>query len=211
MSHWSRVGVVLALAALASVVPWPVAAIDAPTAERELLALTNLSRTSNGLSALARDPRLTSVAGSRSEDMITRGYFSHAIPPDGRTVIDILESLGVRGVAAENIEFNNAVDFTTVQFASNDFMNSPGHRVNVLNPRWNRVGAGVAEGSSRKMYTVLFLQDPQQAAPATVGAPPLVAPAVPSVGRGERADVVMAPTRLVDGLVNRLLRLALNL
>src|SRR5262245_29723482 len=81
--------------------PEPALAIDRDHAANELFALTNLSRTSNGLPALARDPRLTSVAASRSEDMILRNYFSHTIPPDGRTVVDILESLGVRGVAAE--------------------------------------------------------------------------------------------------------------
>ena len=187
----------------------PALAIDRVGAADELLALTNVSRTSNGLPSLARDPRLSSVATSRSEDMIGRDYFSHSIPPDGRTVIDVLESLGVRGVAAENIEHTHAVDFTTVQFANADFMNSPSHRSAVLGPRWTRAGAGVAEGGGRKMYTVVFLQPPAVAAEAP---PPTARPApVVPTGGARRADSPVAPVGLVDGLINRLLRLALNL
>lgn len=208
----------LGLVALTLASPGPAAAIDPRAAATELVALTNISRTSNGLPALPRDRRLGSVAVSRSEDMIARNYFAHTIPPDGRTVNDVLESLGVLFRAAgENIEFNAALDFMTVQYASNDFMNSPSHRQNVLNSRWDRLGAGVAEGGGKRMYTVLFTQSPTDPAPApqprpgqTPPGPGPGAPAVPR-DRGERIEVVVAPTGLVDSLINRTLRLYLNL
>src|SRR5437867_12698624 len=89
--------VAMAGAAVLSVlmVPGPAAAIEPESAATKLMALTNITRTSNGLSALSRDTRLSSVAVERSRDMITRNYFSHQIPPNNTTVVDIVESLGV--------------------------------------------------------------------------------------------------------------------
>lgn len=138
-----------------------VEAIETKAAATELIALTNVSRTSNGLRSLFPDNRLNTVAVSRSDDMIKRNYFSHTIPPNDTTVVDILESLGVAFTSAgENIAWNNALDFTTVQGASEDFMNSLNHRQNVLDPRWDRLGSGVAQEGDKKMYTVLFMQLP---------------------------------------------------
>ena len=156
----------------------PVAALDPVRAVAELVALTNLNRTANGLAALPTDQDLGLVATSRSEDMIKRGYFSHQIPPDNHTVVDLLESLGVLfRSGGENIEWNSAAEFSSVQYASNDFMNSPSHRANILNRRYNKVGAGVSEGSGRRMYTVVFVEQPPEApkaptAPAASQVPP---------------------------------------
>jgi hypothetical protein len=198
--------------------PQTTVAIDRDGAAAELLALTNISRTTNGFSALLRDTRLNAVSISRSEDMIVRNYFAHEIPPRGETVVDLLESLGVRfRSAAENIEWNSALDFSSVQYASTDFMNSPSHRPNVLSNRWDRVGTGVAEGNGRKMYTVVFMQST-----ADPNAPRTSAPAGPNdqssrgnlperlPGRGELIEVASARTGLIDSLVNRSLRLFLN-
>jgi len=163
---------VLALAAaLATGSREPALAVEPKRAADELIALTNIARTSNGLPALARDDRLYTLSNARSDDMIARNYFSHTIPPDNRTVVDIVEGLGVRFRAVgENIEFNNALDFTTIQYAQTDFMNSPHHRENVLNPRWDRIGAGVAQGKDRRMYTVVFMQTvPKQPAGQPAG------------------------------------------
>src|SRR5262245_16120338 len=56
----------------------------------ELTALTNSDRLSHGLSPLTPDERLVEIALERSEDMVRRGYFDHAIPPTGDTVLAIL-------------------------------------------------------------------------------------------------------------------------
>lgn len=145
-------------------------ALDPAVAARELIALTNLNRTVNGLSALLIDGDLSGVAHSRSDDMIVRNYFAHEIPPDGRTVVDVLRenSIGFRSVG-ENIEWNTAPEPTTLQFANNDFMNSPPHRANIMNTRYTRLGAGLAEGLPKRMYTVVFVgraDDALAAAPA---------------------------------------------
>ncbi len=192
----------------------PSARLDQAGPADQLVSLTNVSRTSNGLPGLPRDNRLSVVGVSRSEDMIARNYFAHEIPPDGRTVVDLLESLGVGFKAAgENIAWNNALEFTTVQTASDDFMNSPSHRKNVLEPRWNRVGAGVAAGSDRRMYTVLFMDVADTAAPAQ-GSPviqPDRRPMPDPLSRGERVRIAASGSGLLENLINRLLRLFLNL
>jgi hypothetical protein len=222
--------------------PRTAAALEPKRAAGELIALTNIARTSNGLPALARDRRLDAVGEARSLDMITRNYFSHQIPPDNRTVTDVVEGLGLpfRAVG-ENIEFNNQLAFATVQYAQNEFMNSPSHRPNVLSPRWNRVGAGVAQGSDRRMYTVVFMQTaPATGQPARPGAVPAFdLPGVPDAPsaldasdapeasdamdqpstvvpaapriRGERVQLPAARTGLVNSMVGGLLRLFLNI
>ena len=212
-------------------------AIEPRAAAPELVALSNLSRTTNGLNALLRDGRLAVVATARSEDMLNRNYFSHQIPPTGTTVVDQLESVGVTFLAAgENIAWNNAADFFTVQTASEDFMNSPSHRKNLLDHRWDRIGAGAGQQGDKKMYTVLFLITKPNAAalgqpaaaPVTGGdsaqasgasfearaAPPRPAPTPPpaATGGAPSGAVEVAPVRtgLIDNMVNRLLRLFLN-
>lgn len=159
-----------------------VIALDPDSAAAELVALTNLNRTTNGLAALLMDRELNPVALSRSEDMLQRNYFSHQIPPDNHTVIDIFKSLGMSfRSAGENIEWNTATEFSTVQYASNDFFNSPSHRANILNPPYNKIGAAVAEGSGRRMYTVLFMQRPQAGPAVQAPAPTAPAPSPPRV------------------------------
>jgi uncharacterized protein YkwD len=191
----------------------PAEAIEAKDAAQQLFALTNLDRTSNGLPALARDNRLSTVAVARSQDMITRDYFSHQIPPDGHTVVDTLESLGVPFRAAgENIAWNTATDFATVDAASQDFNNSPHHRENLLDKRWDRMGTGVADGGGKKMYTVVFMatRPPGETSGGGPAAEPTVPPAPPRV-HGERVEVASVPTGFITSLVNTMVRLFLNL
>jgi hypothetical protein len=199
---------------------WPAAAVDASQADdgpsKQLVALTNLSRTSNGFSSLPADARLNSIARSRSEDMIARRYFSHTIPPDGKTVVDIIESLGIRFRAgSENIAFNDALDFVSLQMASDDFMNSLSHRANVLNGRWHRVGAAAVAGDGRKMYTVVFLELPGDSSSPAPGATRVDGGSIPPAQRprpaGEPVQMASAPTGLMDSVVNRSVRLFLSL
>jgi len=154
-----------------------VVAIDPPQAEQELIVLTNVDRTSNGVPALLPDDSLKGVARFRSEDMVTRGYFSHLIPPDGHQVFDILDQRGIRYLrAGENLGRNNAPDYITVQTVEQAFMNSPRHRAILLWPGYTNLGTGVAEsGEGMKMYTVLFTQ-----APLAVAASPATATPTPS-------------------------------
>jgi len=125
--------------------------------EAELVTLTNRSRASAGLRALIVDSALTSVARWRSKDMIDRDYFSHDIPGYGK-VWDKLHAIGYcyKG-AGENIGWNNYPDDVATAAVHQAFMDSSGHRANILGAAWDHIGIGAYKGpTGKKMWTVLF-------------------------------------------------------
>ena len=128
------------------------------TSEKQLVSLTNKSRAAAGLKALKVDSKLTAIARSRSKDMIVRDYFSHNIPPSGKNVFSILDSKGYcYSVAGENIGWNNYPDDVATQTIHRQFMESSGHRKNILGKRWDVIGVGAYKGpTGKKMWTVIF-------------------------------------------------------
>jgi len=125
----------------AAVAAWDAGAFSA-AAEAELFQLTNQARASAGLPALTLDSSLTSIARWRSKDMIVRDYFSHDIPGSG-SVFDVLQEKGYCfDLAGENIGWTTAGDDAAAQAVQVMFMNSAGHRANILGPAWNAVGIG---------------------------------------------------------------------
>ena len=141
--------------------PTPVAAWSAgsfsSTAERELVALTNQARAAAGRRTLRVDSVLTSLARWRSKDMIERGYFSHQIPGGG-TVFDAMQRKGYCfKLAGENIGWNNYPDDVAARAVHDQFMNSAGHRANILGSAWDVIGVGAYKGpTGKKMFTVIF-------------------------------------------------------
>jgi uncharacterized protein YkwD len=116
-------------------------------AEQQAVQLMNADRKANGLADLKVSSALTAVARSHSQDMVTRSFFSHT-NPDGKTVTDRLKAAGISYTAAgENIAEN-----TSVEAAETAFMNSSGHRANILNSNYTTVGIGVAYDSQGKVY-----------------------------------------------------------
>ena len=136
--------------------------------EAQLVALTNQARASAGLRALTVDWTLTSIARWRSQDMITRNYFSHQIPPSGESVFDVMTQKGYcYQLAGENIGWNNYPDDIATAAIQQAFMASPDHRANIMGSSWNVIGVGTYKGSDgKKMYTVLFANKCGAAAPA---------------------------------------------
>ena len=128
------------------------------TSERQLVSLTNQSRAAAGLRALKVDSTLTSIARWRSKDMITRDYFSHNIPPGGYNVFHVLDQKRYcYAIAGENIGWNNYPDDVATGVVHNSFMQSPGHRSNILDKRWDVIGVGAYKGpTGKKMWTVIF-------------------------------------------------------
>jgi uncharacterized protein YkwD len=127
------------------------------TSERALVAMTNRSRAAAGLRSLRIDSTLTSVARWRSKDMIDRDYFSHRIPGYG----SVFKKLDSRGycykVAGENIGWNTYPDDEATAAIHRMFMDSAGHRANVLGRAWDVIGVGAYKGrDGKKMWTVLF-------------------------------------------------------
>jgi uncharacterized protein YkwD len=129
------------------------------SSEAELVTLTNRARANAGLRALKVDATLTSVARWRSKDMIDRNYFSHDIPGYGK-VFDKLNAIGYcYKVAGENIGENNYPDDIATAAIQQMFMDSAGHRANILGTTWDVIGIGAYKGpTGEKMWTVLFAQ-----------------------------------------------------
>jgi uncharacterized protein YkwD len=115
-----------------------------PDLEWQMLELVNHERTSRGLKPLTLDPELTPVARAHSADMFARGYFSH-YTPDGEDPFDRMREADVKfRTAGENLALA-----PTLQLAHTGLMNSPGHRANILNPNFGRVGIGIMSGGRR--------------------------------------------------------------
>lgn len=115
-----------------------------PTLEAEMLEMINTERTSRGLKPLVMDPELTTVGRKHSADMFARGYFSH-YTPEGEDPFDRMKDADVRfRTAGENLALA-----PTLELAHTGLMNSPGHRANILNPNFGRVGIGIMSGGRR--------------------------------------------------------------
>ncbi|WP_405574940.1 CAP domain-containing protein [Streptomyces sp. NBC_01167] len=119
----------------------------------EVLSRTNAERAVAGLSPLAPDPVLAGVAQAYSADMAARGFYSHT-SPEGLQPWDRAAAAGSdhRGIG-ENIAFGQRSAATVVQ----GWMNSPGHRANILKPDFTHLGVGFASGGPGGTYwTQLF-------------------------------------------------------
>ena len=112
-----------------------------PNYEAQMLILVNRERKKAGLKPLQHDPELVPVARAHSKDMFTRGYFAHNTP-EGRDPFDRMKAAGISFMAAgENLALAQ-----TVEIAHTNLMNSPGHRANILNPAFGRIGIGILDG-----------------------------------------------------------------
>jgi uncharacterized protein YkwD len=130
--------------------PAPAAAPADPSVEGQVLALVNAERAAAGCGALSADSGLASVARAHSADMRDRDFFDH-VNLDGLDPFDRAERAGV-SARAENIAYGQP-DPAAVMDA---WMNSAGHRANILNCGLTRLGVGVAEGAGGPWWTQLF-------------------------------------------------------
>lgn len=118
--------------------------------EKEVFNLINKQRTNNGLSALKVDEEVQRVARIKAEDMVANNYFSHTSPTYG-SPFDMLRSFKISYKAAgENIAANSSNTG-----AVNSWMNSSGHKANILNSNFNYTGIGVVSSSK---YGKIFVQ-----------------------------------------------------
>jgi uncharacterized protein YkwD len=114
----------------------------------QLLSLVNSDRSSNGLPAVELDPLMTTVAESHGLDMAEHMYFSHT-DLDGYSPADRMQYYGADfGTAGENI----AVGQDSPTQVETDWMNSPGHRANLLNPAFKKIGLGIVPTAKDDPY-----------------------------------------------------------
>lgn len=116
--------------------------------EQEVLRLVNEVRSQNGLTALSWADDIAEVARAHSKDMISRNFFSHK-NPDGLSPFDRLKNAGITyRAAAENIAYGQK----NAEAVMNSWMNSSGHRANILNSRVKEIGIGAAKNAKGTIY-----------------------------------------------------------
>ena len=121
--------------------------------ELEVFNLINKQRTDKGLSALKNDAEVQRIARIKAQDMVNNGYFSHQSPTYG-SPFDMLKSFGISYKSAgENIAANSSNSGAVTAW-----MNSSGHRANILNGSYNFTGVGVVSSPKYgKMYVQMFI------------------------------------------------------
>lgn len=120
--------------------------------EQQVVELTNNERTKQGLAPLEADAELSKVAREKSKDMATNSYFDHNSPTHG-SPFDMMKSYGVSYTAAgENI----AKGQQTPEEVVNGWMNSQGHRENILSNDFTHIGVGYVEQGNH--WTQMFIK-----------------------------------------------------
>lgn len=121
--------------------------------EKEVFDLINKQRTNNGLTALKNDSEVQRVARIKAQDMVDNNYFSHTSPIYG-SPFDMLKSFKISyKTAGENIAGNSSNSSAVTAW-----MNSSGHKANILNSNFNYTGIGVVSSPKYgKMYVQLFI------------------------------------------------------
>lgn len=118
--------------------------------ERKMLSLLNNERAGRGIGKVSVDEALTKAAREHARDMLKRGYFSH-YTPEGDSPFDRLDKYNISyTAAAENLAYAPDVDL-----AHSGLMKSAGHRRNILDPVFNKIGIGVIDAG---IYGKMFVQ-----------------------------------------------------
>ena len=115
-----------------------------PAWHDEVVALTNARRAEHRLPPLTVEPRLRAAAQAHNDDMVARGFFAHD-SPEGASVADRVRATGYPyAVVAENLAAGQQTPAEVVQ----GWMDSPGHRANLLHPDVRQIGVGFTAGGS---------------------------------------------------------------
>lgn len=115
-----------------------------------ILCLVNGERADNGLPALTENSELDSAANGMAQQMVTEHFFSHETP-EGKNVVDRVEPTGYipdsgDWVVGENLAWGSGA-LATPQAIVNGWMNSPGHKANILAPDYKDVGLAISFGT----------------------------------------------------------------
>lgn len=121
-----------------------------------VLESINAVRAANGLGPLEANAHLSDIAASRSQDMLSRDYFSH-YTPEGTNIFNILAANGVvYRNAGENLAHSRPADIGSVSAFMDAWMASPGHRANILRGAYGMIGIGEVSNGSRRVVTTVF-------------------------------------------------------
>jgi uncharacterized protein YkwD len=129
----------------------PVGTSAEAAAEARVLQLVNEERANAGCQPVAANSALRGLAAAFSEDMDARNFFSHT-DPSGNDPWERAKAAGITGLGGENIAMGQA----TAEAVMESWMNSPGHRANILNCDFKTLGVGVHFGSGGPWWTQDF-------------------------------------------------------
>lgn len=125
-------------------------ATAASSQAQQVTSLVNEERAAAGLNALTLDSALSKVAQAKAEDMAKNGYFSHTSPTYG-SPFDMMKSFGINySAAGENI----AKGQKSAESVMNAWMNSSGHRANILGSSYEKIGVGYTTDAQGNTYWV---------------------------------------------------------
>lgn len=125
----------------------PSASFDARGWEAEILRLTNIERQANGLGTLSACPRLATAALAHTNRMLEGQFFAHNDPGTGSAIVDRIRATGyLDGAGGWRVAENIAMGYMTAAATMTGWMNSPGHRANILTPELTHLGVGVSIG-----------------------------------------------------------------
>nr|WP_281201115.1 CAP domain-containing protein [Orenia metallireducens] len=133
----------------------PAADASISALEQEVVRLVNVERQKQGLQPYKHNSQVSNIARRKSEDMRDKKYFSHQSPTYG-SPFEMLNQFGVEFTAAgENI----AKGQQTAAAVMNSWMNSPGHRKNILSEKFTEIGVGLAKDANGTTYwTQMFIR-----------------------------------------------------
>lgn len=122
--------------------------------QKEVVRLVNVERAKLGLAQLSLNAKLSNVATLKSQDMINKNYFSHTSPTYG-SPFEMMKKFNISyKTAGENIAKGQKTPAQVV----NAWMNSQGHRENILNKNYTEIGIGVAKDAKGTLYwTQMFI------------------------------------------------------
>jgi uncharacterized YkwD family protein/spore coat assembly protein SafA len=121
---------------------------DIKNLENEVIRIVNVERANRGLTQLSANWQLSRLARYKSADMVKFNYFSHYSPTYG-SPFEMMTNFGIKySAAGENI----AMGQPTPKSVMTAWMNSPGHKANILSPNFKEIGVGVCKNSSGQIY-----------------------------------------------------------
>jgi hypothetical protein len=123
--------------------------------EQQMTQLVNNIRSEKGIQYLTIDKELVKIAREKAKDMLQNNYFAHESPESG-SIFNVMEVREINYyLAGENL-----AEARTIESAFESLMNSPEHRDNILESRYNKIGVGVIEGGKYGLIIVqLFVYD----------------------------------------------------
>lgn len=124
--------------------------------EQQVFEIVNRERANRGLPLLKLNTELSRVARFKSQDMIDKNYFAHNSPTYG-SPFQMMQSFGLRfSAAGENIAYGQR----TAADVMRTWMNSAGHRANILSQAYTHIGIGVAKAANGTLYWTQMFMNP---------------------------------------------------